>query len=420
MAKDCDEFVALVGIDWSDIKHDVYVYCCDSQTFDSSVIKHQPEAIEAWAIGVQQRFGGKPIAVCLEQKRGPLIYALCKYDFLVLFPVNPQTVAKYRQAFTPSRATDDPTDAFVLEELLLKHRDKLQPWYPASVEVCKLQPLVEWRRKLVAETVRTTNRLTDILKGYFPQVLEWFEHRDTIVFCDFLTQWSTLEAMQNVSDEALQQFSIDRKSRYARCNARRIQQIRQAIALTTDPAIIEPALLMVEVLVSHLRNLIASSRRFEQEIRQLFEQMPDADLFATLPGADPNLAPRLLLAFGNDRDRYQRAQDLFQYAGIALVTERSGKKQWVHWRWGYPTFLRQTFVEWANESRKFSFWANAFYQVQKKAGKKHQAEIRALCFKWIRILYRCWQDKKPYDKAKYLLALKKKGSPLVAQLAISD
>jgi Transposase IS116/IS110/IS902 family len=91
-----------------------------------------------------------------------------------------------------------------------------------------------------------------------------------------------------------------------------------------------------------------------------------------------NLAPRLLLAFGNDRSRDASTQDLLQYAGIAPVTERSGKKQWVHWRWGCPTFLRQTFVEWANESRKFSFWANAFYQAQKRVCKTHQAAIRAL------------------------------------------
>jgi transposase len=419
MAKDCNEFAALIGMDWSDTKHDICIYCHENQTFDSSVLKHQPEAIDAWAKDLQKRFCGKPIAVCLEQKRGPLIYALCKYDFLVLFPVNPQTVAKYRQAFAPSRAKDDPTDALVLVELLLKHRDKLQPWYPASAEVRKLQQLVEWRRKLVAETVRTTNRLTDVLKSYFPQALECFEHRNTMVFCDFLTQWPTLMAVQKISDEELHQFFVNHNSRYAQCNARRIEQFRQAIALTTDPAIVEPALLMVEVLVSHLRTLIQSARRFEHAIQELFEQFPDADLFAALPGAGPNLAPRLFLAFGEDRDRYSCAQDLLQYAGIAPVTERSGKKQWVHWRWGCPTFLRQTFVEWANESRKFSFWANTFYLIQKQAGKTHQAAIRALAFKWIRILYRCWQDRKPYDEAKYLLALKKKGSPLVTQLAIS-
>jgi hypothetical protein len=79
--------------------------------------------------------------------------------------------------------------------------------------------------------------------------------------------------------------------------------------------------------------------------------------------------------------------------------------------------LRQTFVEWADQSRQHSFWADAFYQLQRKKGKTHPMAMRALAFKWIRILFRCWQDRKPYDEAKYLLALKKKKSPLVQNFA---
>jgi len=118
-----------------------------------------------------------------------------------------------------------------------------------------------------------------------------------------------------------------------------VKKIRalEANPLTTDPAIVEPALLMVEVLLNQLRTLIVSTRCFEHEISDLFDQMPDADLFAALPAAGPNLAPRLRLAFGDDRDHYSSVQDLLQYAGIATVTERSGKQQWVDWRWGAPT-----------------------------------------------------------------------------------
>lgn len=104
-------YVALIGIDWANQKHDICLYDPETQTKEYCVISSRPEAIEAWAMQLRLRYGGKPLAVCLEQKRGPLIYALCKYEFLVLYPVNPQTVAKYRQAFAPSRAKDDPTDA---------------------------------------------------------------------------------------------------------------------------------------------------------------------------------------------------------------------------------------------------------------------------------------------------------------------
>jgi hypothetical protein len=100
------------------------------------------------------------------------------------------------------------------------------------------------------------------------------------------------------------------------------------------------------------------------------------------------------------------------------VTESSGKKSWVHWRWSCSQFLRQTLVEWANQSRHHSLWAEAFYQMQKKKGKTHQMAIRALAFKWIRILFRCWQDHQPYDEVRYLKALQQKGSPILQYLSM--
>ena len=47
----------------------------------------------------------------------------------------------------------------------------------------------------------------------------------------------------------------------------------------------------------------------------------------------------------------------------------------------------------------------------------YESHLTAVAFKWIRIMYRCWKDRQPYDEAKYLLSLKKKGSPLVKNLS---
>ena len=140
-------------------------------------------------------------------------------------------------------------------------------------------------------------------------------------------------------------------------------------------------------------------------------------MFDALPGAGAVFAPRLLVAFGEQRERFTSADELQKYAGIAPVTERSGKKSWVHWRLQCPTFLRQTFVEWAAESTRHSFWAQVYYQQQRDKGKAHQAAVRALAFKWIRILFRCWQDHTPYDESVYLQALKRRSAPLLHNLA---
>jgi transposase len=145
--------LAYIGIDWSDRKHDICLYDIEKQTQEFCVIEHRPEKIEEWVESLRLRYGGRRVAICTEQKRGPLIYALCKYDFLVLYPINPRAVAKYRQAFKPSRAKDDPTDAALLAEILGKHRDRLQPWKPQSTEMRMLAQLVESRRILVGDKV---------------------------------------------------------------------------------------------------------------------------------------------------------------------------------------------------------------------------------------------------------------------------
>ena len=150
---------------------------------------------------------------------------------------------------------------------------------------------------------------------------------------------------------------------------------------------------------------------------QRAQRHPAFALFQALPGAGPVFASRLLVAFGEQRERYTSAAELQKYAGIAPVTERSGKKSWVHWRLQCPKFLRQTFVEWAAESVRHSFWAQLYYQQHRDKGKSHQAAVRALAFKWIRILYRCWQDRTPYDESVYLQALTRRGSSLIHNLA---
>jgi transposase len=384
---------------------------------ESSVLPHRPDAIEAWAGALRQRFQGQPIAVCLELAKGPLVYALQKYDFLVLFPVHPATLAKYRQAFTPSQAKDDPTDAELQLELLLRHRDKLKPLHPQGVAMRTLQYLVEQRRRLVSDKGRITNRLIYALKQYFPQAVEWFKDKDTVVFCDFLSRWPTLKQAKHARRATLEAFFREHNVRYPHIIEERLQAIKTATLLTEDLAVITPHRL--QALVEQLRVSLAAIERFDAETTTLAQTLPDYSLFRALPGAGATLAPRLLAAFGEQRERYQSAAELQKYAGIAPVTERSGKKQWVHWRLQCPKFLRQTFVEWAGETIPRAFWAAAYYRQQRDRGCSHQAALRALAFKWIRILYRCWQDRTPYDESTYLNALKRRGSPLLGSIAAS-
>ena len=410
------EFTAFVGLDWADAKHDICVQAagCEERQFDR--FAHRTEHIEQWARSMQQRFGGR-IAVALELSKGPIVYALQKYDFFVLFPINPSTLAKYRQAFKPSRAKDDPSDAELALDLLLRHRDKFQPLKPQSVPMRKLCLLVEQRRRLVGDKTRCVNRLGNTLKQYYPQTLEWFEQRDTVLFCDFITRWPTLVQVKRARKTTLDTFFRTHNVRFEQVIEARLCAIKAATPLTRDAAVIEAHQLQAEILVEQLRVVLKAIDRFDEEIAATAVKLPDyALLFKPLPGAGPALAPRLLAGFGEDRQRYGSAAELQNYSGVAPVTERSGNKTWVHWRWQCPTFLRQSLVEWAGQTINKSFWAGAYYRQQMAKGSSHQAAVRALAFKWVRILYRCWQTRTPYDESKYLEALRRRGSPLLKQL----
>src|ERR687887_1647301 len=202
-------FAAFVGIDWADAKHDGCLQAAGAAKRECFQFEHTPEAIDAWVTTLRMRFHGQPVAICLELNKGPLVSALRQYDFLVLFPINPLTLARYREACTPSRAKDDPTDAELQLELLLTHRDKLHPLHPQSPTMRALAQLVEHRRRVVGDKVRITNRLTSALKNYFPQVLHWFQDKDTRIFCDFLSRWPTLKAAQLARRSTLETFFPD-------------------------------------------------------------------------------------------------------------------------------------------------------------------------------------------------------------------
>jgi transposase len=326
-------------------------------------------------------------------------------------------LARYREAFTPSQAKDDPSDAALQRELLLTHRDKLQPRNPQSPPMRALEQLVAHRRRVVGAKVRITNRLISTLRNSFPQVLQWLEDKDTHLVCDFLRRWPTRKAAQLARRTPLEPFCRDHHVRSEHVIAQRRHAIKTATPLTTDAGVIAPNALLVQALVAQLRVTWQAIANCDTAIAQRAQSHPDFPLFQALPGAGPVFAPRLLVAFGEQRARYASAAELPKYAGIAPVTERSGKKSWVPWRLQCPKCLRQTFVEWAAASSRHSFWAQLYYQPQRAKGKAHPAAVRALACKWIRILYRGRQDRTPYDESVYLQALNQRSSALMHNVA---
>jgi hypothetical protein len=231
---------------------------------------------------------------------------------------------------------------------------------------------------------------------------------------DLLEQWPSLQDLQRVKPAKLEKFLHDHH-----CSEipERLSQIRQAIPATHDRALLGSAPYLVAAWVRQIAVLRESIRPLEKHIAELAAQQEDWPIFQSLPGAGAALAPRLMVALGTQRDRYSSAGDLQSFSGIAPVKEASGNTTWVHFRWACPKFLRQTFHEWAACSMAQCEWAKAYYHQQKDRGKKHHAAVRALAFKWMRILYRCWKDRQPYREEIYLASLAKRRTALVTALA---
>jgi transposase len=402
-----------VGIDWADATHDGCLQAAGSAKRECFQLEHTPEASDAWGTTRRIRFHGQPVALCLELNKGPVVFALRKSDFLVLFPIPPLTLARYREAFTPSRAKDDPRDAELQLALLRTHRAKLQPRQPQRPTLRALAQLVTHRRRLVGDTVRITHRLTRTLKNYCPQVLHWCEDKETPIFGDFLRRWPTLKAAQLARRPTLEPFCRDHHVRSENVIAPRRHALKAATPLTTDEGVIAPNVLVVQALVAQLRVTWPAIADFDTAIAHRAQSHPAFPLFPALPGAGPVFAPRLLVAFGEQRARYATAAELQKYAGIAPGTARRGKKAWVHGRLQCPKFLRHTVVEWAAEAIRQACWAQLSYQQQRDKGKAQHAGVRALAFKWIRILSRCWQARTPSEESVYLQALRHRGSALM-------
>jgi transposase len=202
-----------------------------------------------WLADLQARYPGRRVAVCLEQSRGALIYALMGQAFLDLYPINPATLSRYRQAFSPSRAKDDPRDAKRLSEILRLHRDKLTVWKPEDEQTRTLTLLNEERRKAVDLRTKLVLRLQSALKLYFPQAIEWVGvHLYDPLACDFLLKWPTWEALHKVNPQTIRAFYDAPNCRRSDPVEENLQAMVKAQPLTKDPAVITASVMTVQTL----------------------------------------------------------------------------------------------------------------------------------------------------------------------------
>ena len=268
------------------------------------------------------------------------------------------------------------------------------------------------RRTLVEDRTAHTNRLGATLQCYYPLAEDLFAaNPGTPLALAFLRRWPTLAAVQGVKPHRRRKFFYAHHSRSEDCITHRLAAVAAAKPLTEDSAILQPMERLALATVAQLAALQPVIAAYDEQIAVIFSQHANHGFFAALPGAGAVLVPRLAAAFGTLPDQWRSARDLQDYSGVAPVTKPSGQQRTVHFRWVRPKFLHQTLVEFANGSFGQCEWAALLF---------NDLRARVLAYKWLRILWRGWQDQVAYDETRYRRSLQKHGvkryEPLYARL----
>ena len=408
--------VLYIGIDWADKKHDVHVITADGQQ-QTMALEHNTEAINHWVAKMQSLASGGTIAIIIEQSRGPLFHALMHRENIVLYPINPKQFARYRESFSAGNGKSDPTDARYLARMLVERIGVLRAWEPDDEQTRLLEQLCHQRRLAVEQQTKLRQQLTSTLKQYFPLVLELFgKNHQLHLLLAVLKRWSDPRSLARADRRRIDQVMKEHGVQNEESRTEILRQIRSAVLLTSDAALIEPLAMMVKLLAKQLQTVAATIQEFDDRIEQVFNSHEDKHLFSSLRGAGAALAPRLLCAFGSQRDRWTDADELAAYSGIAPLTRQSGKQRIVQRRFACPKYLRQTFHEFADAARRWCPWSRARYAMLRDRGMKHHAALRKLARSWIRILYRVWQTRQPFDSAAYIETLKQRLPEIIPYL----
>jgi transposase len=371
-----------------------------------------PEALDRWWRSLCAAHPEARIAVAFEQPAPNLLAFFAPRQPAAIYALNPSATWAYRQSLTVSHARNDQSDARDQALFVKNHLAELKPWVPPPVTVTQLERLTLSRRKQVDARTALTNQLQAALKRYFPQALQLM-HEDLWrpMNLEFLRKWPSAQKLQAVALPRLRAFYHRHGSRSEARWAERSALVAHLVPLAEAGPADE---LEVSALVDQIEVLNASVLRHDQASAALFKaEGAAAERIAALPGAGPILAPRIYVAVARHAPNCASAEALAAAVGVAPVTDQSGKMRKVYRRLRCDNHTRQSFVEWAKESWKHSVWAEAFVRQRQEKGQGFHAIIRALAYKWVRILWKCWHDQVAYDETKYLACLRLKGSSLV-------
>lgn len=416
-SREAPDFAFLVGIDWASTKHDICVIDAAGRIVKQEQIQQSTETIDNWVEDLQRQADGKPIAIALEQTKGALIYALMQRVGVYLFPINPQQFAAYRKSFSNINAKHDAEEALLLARFLFERRRSLRMWEPDDEVTRLVGQLAQARREAVNERTRLSLQLRESLMKYFPALLQITSNclGESQPLLAVVKKWPDPAVLKRARLCDIVRTLVDKGVGKAKA-AELAEKLRSAPVHCRDRVTAQVHAMKARDLAERLLLLGSTIERYDEALRVAVAEHPDRQLYENVRGLGKALLPRVIAAFGSRRDRFSNAQEAANFCGMSPVCRQSGKMRQVVRRRACNKFMLQTFHELAASTISWTPWAKAFYRYQRDRGMKHHAAVRKLARCWVRILYRVWKDKVPYDEARYQQTFKAKNPEIARYL----
>jgi transposase len=406
------------AVDWARGHHDLCVVDPAGNIVLELSIDDTPDA---WAdvrakVAALKTPEGFPAIVgfAIETSSGPAVERLLEAGWAV-FPLNPKAAERYRDRKAPSGSKNDRLDAFSFADALRTDGHGWRPLRPQDPLTHELRLLCRDEISLIAQRTALVNQLQAALVEYYPTALAAFDDWTAAGAWDFIIAFPTPHQLASAGKRKHEKFLHAHKLHRPETSAKRIALFSAADKSASPSSAVTSAKSLLAVSLSkQLRVLQTQLDEYRARINELFAQHPDKDLFGSLPGAGEKLAPRLLAELGADRDVFDTPEALQCYAGAAPVTEKSGRSRRVKFRRACNMTLRATIHLWADRSRIKSTWAQAYYQQKRTQGKGHATALRCLALRWLKILWKMWQESTQYDSERHLRDQTRHGSWVIS------
>jgi transposase len=401
------------GIDWGDREHAVSCIDGNGNELFGFRADHSAEGLAEIARRIAQ--AGAVRGVAVETRHNLVVRKLIEAG-LAVYPINPKVAKAWRDCHGAEPPKSDAGDAWVLARGLREHGDRLRPLSPEDPDVRRLGMLCADESALIAERTSLVNRLKAALKQYYPTALEWFRDWTSPPAWDFVIGFDRPQSLAEAPKRRLAGFLKSRGLKLTKPRLEKIERRKAALDWPCDPAAAEAKALLAVSLCRQLKTLDASLKTYRKRIEALYNELPDAEIFSSLPGAGSKLAPRLMAEFGCRGETCPDAESFKKLAGCVPVTLQSGRLDLKKFRRACRKRFRNTMQQFAFQTVKYSAWARAFYDNCRDRGQSHNLALRNLASKWINIIWRMWMDRTTYDEKLYIASLVKHKSPIAERL----